>query len=197
MEYVCKVVVIGEAGVGKTALLRRYLDEEFTDTYLSTVGVDFRVKTLYLPEEQKQLKFQIWDCAGQERFRSITNSYYRGAQAILLVYDITNEKSFQQLELWLEEIRRYLSTLPPIFIVGNKIDCERKRVVSHAEVIRLRQRFWVSEVSALTGEGVNLLFEGIAKRIIAEYGDRLIRIEGSRVRLLPPVREERSKCPCI
>merc|ERR1719419_1964089 len=98
---------MGDSGVGKSCLLLRFADDSFTDSYISTIGVDFRFRTEEIDE--KTVKLQIWDTAGQERFRTITSAYYRGAHGIIIVYDVTNEESFVHVEEWLSEVDRHAS----------------------------------------------------------------------------------------
>jgi len=104
-DYFFKILLIGDSGVGKSCLLLRFADDSWTDTHISTIGVDFKIKTLQL--DGKVIKLQIWDTAGQERFRTITSSYYRGAQGIILVYDCTDQESFSNVRQWMGEIDRY------------------------------------------------------------------------------------------
>nr|CAD7587815.1 unnamed protein product [Timema genevievae] len=101
-DLLFKLLLIGDSGVGKTCILFRFSDDAFTTTFISTIGIDFKIKTVEL--RGKKIKLQIWDTAGQERFHTITTSYYRGAMGIMLVYDITNEKSFENIVKWLRNI---------------------------------------------------------------------------------------------
>lgn len=177
MEYLCKLVVIGSPGVGKTSLIRHYVDREFTESYISTIGVDFRVKVVEIP--QGNLRFQIWDTAGQERFRSITTSYYRGANVIVIVYDVTDRTGFNHVEYWLREIRQYGKN-PLIYLVANKTDLSHQRVVLTEEGQNLAQREHLEfyEVSAKTGlTHLDTLFRDIAAKIVFTYADRLVLAE--------------------
>ncbi|WBY58514.1 ras-related protein Rab-1B [Plasmodium yoelii yoelii] len=100
-----KILLIGDSGVGKSCLLLRFADDTYTDSYISTIGVDFKIKTIEI--DDKIIKLQIWDTAGQERFRTITSSYYRGAQGIIIVYDVTDRDSFNNVKNWIIEIEKY------------------------------------------------------------------------------------------
>ena len=101
-DYIFKVLLIGDSGVGKSSLLLRFADDTYTDCYISTIGVDFKIKTVELDGET--VKLQLWDTAGQERFKTITSNYYRGAHGFILVYDVTNEESFKNLKQWIVEM---------------------------------------------------------------------------------------------
>jgi len=126
-DYLFKLLLIGDSGVGKSCLLLRFADDTYTDSYISTIGVDFKIRTVDL--DTKTIKLQIWDTAGQERFRTITSSYYRGAHGIIIVYDITDKESFDNVRQWLFEIDRYASENVCKLLVGNKSDLANKRAV--------------------------------------------------------------------
>ena len=119
-------MVIGDTGVGKSCLLLRFADDTFTENYVSTIGVDFRFRTVKV--DKKTVKLQIWDTAGQERFRTITSAYYRGADGIIMVYDVTSEESYNHINDWFLEVSRYASENTCKLIVGNKTDKADKLV---------------------------------------------------------------------
>mmetsp|Transcript_29843 Transcript_29843/g.30278 ORF Transcript_29843/g.30278 Transcript_29843/m.30278 type:complete len:206 (+) Transcript_29843:133-750(+) len=127
-DHLFKLVLIGDSGVGKSCLLLRFADDAFTESYISTIGVDFRFRTVKV--EKKTVKLQIWDTAGQERFRTITSAYYRGADGIIMVYDVTNQESFEHVNDWLSEVNRYASEGTCKLLVGNKSDKGDKVVSS-------------------------------------------------------------------
>ncbi|KAG2283198.1 hypothetical protein Bca52824_054418 [Brassica carinata] len=106
-DYLFKLLLIGDSGVGKSCLLLRFADDSYLDSYISTIGVDFKIRTV--EQDGKTIKLQIWDTAGQERFRTITSSYYRGAHGIIVTYDVTDQESFNNVKQWLNEIDRYAS----------------------------------------------------------------------------------------
>mmetsp|Transcript_36033 Transcript_36033/g.59678 ORF Transcript_36033/g.59678 Transcript_36033/m.59678 type:complete len:202 (+) Transcript_36033:63-668(+) len=126
-DYVFKLVLIGDSGVGKSCLLLRFADDTYTESHISTIGVDFKIRTIQL--DGKTIKLQIWDTAGQERFRTITSSYYRGAHGIIVVYDTTDSETFEHVKTWLHEIDRYASENVNKLLVGNKSDLTSKRQV--------------------------------------------------------------------
>lgn len=119
-DYLFILVLIGDSGVGKSCLLLRFADDKFSDQYISTIGVDFKIRTIEL--DSKTIKLQIWDTAGQERFRTISSTYYRGAHGIMVVYDITNKESFNNVTRWLTEIDKYAREGVNKLLVGNKSD---------------------------------------------------------------------------
>ncbi|KAJ3349765.1 heme peroxidase [Entophlyctis luteolus] len=126
-DYLFKLLLIGDSGVGKSCLLLRFADDTYTESYISTIGVDFKIRTIEL--EGKTVKLQIWDTAGQERFRTITSSYYRGAHGIIVVYDVTDQDTFNNVKQWLQEIDRYAVEGVNKLLVGNKSDLKDKKVV--------------------------------------------------------------------
>ncbi|WMV31411.1 hypothetical protein MTR67_024796 [Solanum verrucosum] len=128
-DYLFKLLLIGDSGVGKSCLLLRFADDTYLESYISTIGVDFKIRTV--EQDGKTIKLQIWDTAGQERFRTITSSYYRGAHGIIVVYDVTDQESFNNVKQWLSEIDRYASDNVNKILVGNKADLTANRVVSY------------------------------------------------------------------
>merc|ERR1712226_1789855 len=130
-DYLFILVLIGDSNVGKSCLLLRFADDIYNESYISTIGVDFKIRTIDL--EGKTIKLQIWDTAGQERFRTISSTYYRGAHGIICVYDITKIETFHNINRWLSEIERYAKTNVSRLLVGNKKDLEKLRSVPTAE----------------------------------------------------------------
>jgi len=126
-DHLFKLLLIGDSGVGKSCLLLRFTDDTYTESYISTIGVDFKIRTIEL--DGKKIKLQIWDTAGQERFRTITSSYYRGAHGIIVVYDVTDMESFNNVKQWLNEIDRYACENVNKLLVGNKCDLVQKKAV--------------------------------------------------------------------
>ena len=126
-DYLFKILIIGDSGVGKTSILLRYVDDRYSPMHDFTIGVDFRTKIIDF--NGKRAKLYIWDTSGQERFRAITASYYRGAQGILLVYDVTNQKSFHDIKQWLQEAETHGSSKVAKVLVGNKCDLTKNKEV--------------------------------------------------------------------
>ncbi|CDW84508.1 gtpase ypt3 [Stylonychia lemnae] len=165
-DYLFKLVMIGDSRVGKTNLLMRYTKDEFDNNTVTTVGVQFARKMIQL-ENKQIVKAQIWDTAGQERYRSISNVYYRGASGALLVYDITDRKSFQNTSLWLKELRQHADNNLVVLLVGNKVDLVEKREVTKEEAAQFAedQHLAFVETSALDGNNVDLAYERVIKEI--------------------------------
>ena len=118
-DYLFKLLLIGDSGVGKTCLLFRFAENSFNPTFISTIGIDFKIQTVEI--DGKRIKLQVWDTAGQERFRTITTAYYRGAMGILLVYDVTNKKTFDNITNWLRNIEEHAAEGVEQLLVGNKV----------------------------------------------------------------------------
>jgi len=171
-DYLFKLLLIGDSGVGKTSVLFRFSDDAFNSTFISTIGIDFKIRTIELGD--KKIKLQIWDTAGQERFRTITTAYYRGAMGILLVYDITNEKSFENIKTWIKNIEQHASADVEKMILGNKCDMEDKRKISTAQGEQLAKEYNVKfmETSAMNRTNVERAFTEIASDIKQKMDSR-------------------------
>ncbi|XP_070171735.1 ras-related protein Rab-37 isoform X2 [Polyergus mexicanus] len=166
------VMLLGDSGVGKTCLLTRFRDGRFlSGNYITTVGIDFRNKVVTV--DDTPIKLQIWDTAGQERFRSVTHAYYRDAHALLLLYDVTNKTSYDNIRAWLSEIREHANEDVVIMLLGNKSDCGTERIVKREDGERLAQEYKVPfmETSAKTGLNVELAFLAVARELKARKSD--------------------------
>jgi len=166
-DYLFKLVLIGDTGVGKSCLLLRFADDAFTESYISTIGVDFRFRTVKI--ENKTFKLQIWDTAGQERFRTITSAYYRGADGIIMVYDVTDRESFEHIQDWLNEVNRYATEGTCKLLIGNKSDKEDQRTVTKEEGETYAQELQMPflETSAKSASNVEAAFLAMAQQLIA------------------------------
>ncbi|XP_014606768.1 PREDICTED: ras-related protein Rab-37-like isoform X3 [Polistes canadensis] len=167
-DFAHKTILLGDSGVGKTSLLVQFDTGNFQPgNFAATVGIGFTNKIVTVDETR--VKLQIWDTAGQERFRSVTHAYYRDAHALLLLYDVTNKTSFDNIRAWLSEIREHANEDVVIMLLGNKSDCGQERVVKKEDGERLAQEYKVPfmETSAKTGLNVELAFLAVARELKA------------------------------
>ena len=169
----CNLLIIGDATVGKTCILRRFAQDKFTSNYISTVGIDFFTKDVIL--DDKKIHIKIWDTAGQERYRSLTQGFFRKAEGIIIVYDITNEKSFNNLKFWIESIENNINSQSPkipAIIVGNKIDIlERKVDKVSAENFAKDKNYKYFEVSAKSGINIDESIKYLIKNVLEEQNE--------------------------
>ncbi|KAL5721681.1 Ras-related protein Rab-2-B [Ranunculus cassubicifolius] len=166
-NYLFKFITIGDSGIGKSCLLLGFTDKKYERIYNPTIGVEFGAQTLTI--DGKRVKLHIWDTAGQENFRSITRSYYRGVAAALLVYDVTIRSSFNHVITWLEEIKENATTSNLVItLVGNKCDISNRRVVSYEEGEQFAKKHGLGfmETSARTSENVDEVFTSTAKEVL-------------------------------
>ncbi|XP_043940541.1 ras-related protein Rab-3D [Protopterus annectens] len=196
-----KLLIIGNSSVGKTSFLFRYADDSFTSAFVSTVGIDFKVKTVC--RNEKRIKLQIWDTAGQERYRTITTAYYRGAMGFLLMYDITNQDSFHAVQDWATQIKTYSWDNAQVILVGNKCDLEDDRVVPAEEGKRLGVElgFDFFEASAKDNINVKQTFEHLVGMICEKMNESLdaspslvSNNKGATLSEKPP--QQQSGCSC-
>ncbi|KAG0837196.1 hypothetical protein G6F16_003945 [Rhizopus arrhizus] len=199
-DYLFKIIIIGDSGVGKSNLLLRYTSNEFLQDSRSTIGVEFATKTIKIGN--CTIKAQLWDTSGQERYKAITSAFYRGAVGAILVYDITRKSSFDHISQWLEELREYTEDNIPLVLVGNKVDLsDKSRAVSTEEARKyaLNSNMLFFEASAYDTTNVKLAFEAMFSQIHRELSiNKLLKKNSSRdvhalsvntantVRLRPP-----------
>ena len=163
-DYLIKLLIIGDSGVGKTCFLLRFSDDNFTASHLTTIGIDFKLKTMEI--DGKTIKLQIWDTAGQERFRTITQTYYKGAMGIILAYDCTDENSFNNIRNWVQQIKMHASDNVSKVLIGNKCDRPDKKIsTEQGEALANELGIKFFETSAKTNINVNETFKFIAKEI--------------------------------
>eukprot|EP01088_Endostelium_zonatum_P017599 TRINITY_DN5269_c0_g1_i3.p1 TRINITY_DN5269_c0_g1~~TRINITY_DN5269_c0_g1_i3.p1 ORF type:complete len:229 (+),score=60.82 TRINITY_DN5269_c0_g1_i3:53-739(+) len=198
ITYRFKYIVVGPSGVGKSSLLLRFTDQRFDPSIDLTIGVEFGTRELTVNDSL--VKIQIWDTAGQESFKSITRSYYRGAYGALLVYDITNRKSFQYLSGWLEDLRSNADNEMVIMLVGNKADMSDRREITQEEAELFVEEYQLdafSETSAKTGKSVDDVFIGTAEAILkkikqGKIGGEKLDPSAQKEIIQPGITEERS-----
>ena len=174
-----KILILGDSTVGKTCFLTRYTDNTFQEEYLASIGMDYKIKS-YEKEDGNSIKLYIWDTAGQDRFRSITRNYYKGADGIILIYDITNEESFNNVKHWINSIKEEAPDKVVIILVGNKVDDEENRKIKKENGEKISQEFKLPffECSAKADINVNSAFEALIKKLIEinpkdKSGDKL------------------------
>ena len=170
-DCVYKVLLLGDSTVGKTCFLLKYTDKVFKEVHMTTVGLDYRLKNMTL-KNGKTVKLQIWDTAGQDRFRSITKNYYKGAHGIIVIYDITSFATFDNVKNWISQIREEVSSNVVIYIAGNKSDLEEQRKVQTEEGKNLAEEYGFPfvETSAKDGTNINEAFEDMVERIDSVFG---------------------------
>ncbi|XP_060056674.1 ras-related protein Rab-12 [Erinaceus europaeus] len=177
-DFKLQVIIIGSRGVGKTSLMERFTDDTFCEACKSTVGVDFKIKTVEL--RGKKIRLQIWDTAGQERFNSITSAYYRSAKGIILVYDITKKETFDDLPKWMKMIDKYASEDAELLLVGNKLDCETDREITRQQGEKFAQQITgmrFCEASAKDNFNVDEIFLKLVDDILKKMPLEVLRSE--------------------
>ena len=164
-DFLFKVVVIGDSGVGKSCLLIRFAEDKFSEEHVSTIGVDFTNRTVEIGDDL--VKLQLWDTAGQERFRTVTSTYYRGAQGIVVIFDVTERRSFETVRAWVEDVDKWASSGTVRILVGNKTDLHDARQVPTEEGEQLAEelRMKYYETSARENYNVEEAFLGLAGEI--------------------------------
>eukprot|EP01114_Cavostelium_apophysatum_P009677 TRINITY_DN2290_c0_g1_i4.p1 TRINITY_DN2290_c0_g1~~TRINITY_DN2290_c0_g1_i4.p1 ORF type:complete len:204 (+),score=30.46 TRINITY_DN2290_c0_g1_i4:53-664(+) len=195
-DFFFKILVVGDSGVGKSCLLLRFVDNTYTDAHIATIGVDFKIRTIEL--DGKVVKLQIWDTAGQERFRTITSSYYRGSQGIMIVYDTTSKKSFDNTRRWLEDIDHYAGENIGLIkvIVGNKCDLTSERQVDDHDAMEFADSYGLlfCETSAKAGYNVENAFVQLATAIkrrmtsVVNSAEKTVKVDGTK--------SKKSDCKC-
>jgi small GTP-binding protein len=167
-QFIFKIILIGDSNIGKTSLINRYINRNFTEKYICTIGVDFMMKTII--HESCRIKLQIWDTAGMEKYKQITVSYYRGAQAAIVCFDLTNMSTFKSVKRWIDDFNQNQPTGKLIIIVGNKSDLVEEREVSKEEIDKFIEMngYIYFECSARQGEGIDEMFLQLAKRLYEE-----------------------------
>ncbi|XP_031572209.1 ras-related protein Rab-35-like [Actinia tenebrosa] len=166
-DHLFKLLIIGDSGVGKSSLLLRFADNMFSGSYITTIGVDFKIRTITIDGEK--VKLQIWDTAGQERFRTITSTYYRGTHGVIVVYDVTSADTFVNVKRWLHEIDQNCDDVTRI-LVGNKNDCPERKVVETQDAQKFGEQMniQVFETSAKENINVEEIFNAITKMVLKQ-----------------------------
>lgn len=162
-----KILILGDSKVGKSCFLTRYADKTFQEDYLSTIGMDYKIKNYEL-ENGDIIKLYIWDTAGQDRFRSITSNYYKGADGIILIYDITKQETFNNVRNWITSIKEEAPAKVVLILVGNKVDDEKNRAVPQSEGEKIADEYNLPflECSAKSDINVTETFDVLVKKIV-------------------------------
>ena len=185
-NYIIKLLTLGETEVGKTSIVLRYSDDKFHESKIATIGIDFKIKMIKKGNEK--IKVSIYDTAGQERFKNIVKHYYKGANGVLLIFDITKRDTFEKLDYWLTDLQENSDNLDNLFIylIGNKMDLEAERKVSTEEANKFAQENNLSyiEVSAKTGFNIKKLFDETIKRTL----EKIITFEKKEMNLNDSIR---------
>ena len=163
-DAMMKILLVGDSGVGKSCLLVRFVEDRFNPSFITTIGIDFKIKTVDI--NGKKVKLQLWDTAGQERFRTITTAYYRGAMGIVMVYDVTDERTYANIKQWYKTVTEHSNDDAQILLVGNKSDMDT-RVISYEQGESLAEELNIPfmESSAKDNANVNEVFFTLGRLI--------------------------------
>ena len=180
-DLVFKILLLGDSEVGKSCFLMRYSENVFIENYITTIGLDYKLKTVKL-DTGKTIKVQLWDTAGQDKYRTIAKNYYKGSHGILLLYDITKQSSFDNIREWVRDIKEEVNEKAILFLIGNKIDMEDQRKIPKEKGVELAEEFKIPffEASAKSGENVDEVFKALYNKICEIYGD-LERERGTKL----------------
>lgn len=182
VDYIFKIILMGDGGVGKSSLMKRFCQNHFDINSRTTLGIEFMYKNIKI--DNKTIKCQIWDTAGQERFRSVTSAYYRGAVGGLMVYDMTNKKSFENIQRWVNEMQNHSDPNLQVMLVGNKLDLRKYSSVSTNEGKDLAEKLNYSfmETSALDATNVEKCVDQVVKNIYQEIISQSVKSQGEMKR---------------
>ena len=172
-DYNSKILLIGDSSVGKTSIMMRFVDDKFSPSFITTIGIDFVAKIIN--SSNRKVKLQIWDTAGQERFRTITTSYFKNANIIVIVYDVCDESTFNNIKYWMDTIKNSSYDCTGVMLVGNKIDMESSRQINYKDGFDLAQKYNIPffECSAKKGINIDSIFEEAAKIHIVNFNKSL------------------------
>ena len=170
----CQLLIIGDSMVGKTSILSKYSSKTFNENYLATVGLDFFTKDEIIND--KMIRIKIWDTAGQERYKALTRCFFQKAQGVIIVFDVTNQKTFSDLQYWIESMNSHLYDdidSIPVIIIGNKIDLPKRIVTKEiAEQYAKEKNYNYYETSAKTGDGIDVAIKELARKVINNGGKK-------------------------
>ena len=178
-----KIILLGEAGVGKSSIIRKFITNEFKSIYQATIGVEFKTKDIYIGNSYS-VKLNIWDTCGQEKFRAITRQYYNNTNGVFLVYDLSDKNSFEKLNVWLNDIKDNMSNDVVLFLIGNKLDIKDRdiSISEEGKIFANKNKIPYYEISAKNGTGIYNIFEKISKHIIEQIkAQRMIKEEQNKL----------------
>lgn len=202
-DYVYKIIILGDSGVGKSNIVNQFVNGTFKDQNQTTIGIDFQIKQFNIDNDN--IRIQIWDTAGQERFRCITRSYYQSVAGIILVFDLTRRSTFINITNWLSEIKKNIDNMAGIetILIGNKSDLEN-REVSEYDITRLQEEYDLPyiETSAKTYNNIDEMFRELVSRVHRHkkciYSSKKINKDDDEIlKLLETTKSNKSKCDCI
>jgi len=204
-DVLAKSIIIGDSSVGKTSLLYRYIEQDWNPHYIATIGVDFKVMTF--EHKGKVVKLQLWDTAGQDRFRTITHTYYRGAHGVMMVFALDDRESFDNLSTWISDVQRFAAAGIPVVLVGNKADCAPSAVQVHddeAQALAESLGGVYMKTSARENKGVDEAFTQLLNRCVTHRMALLAKVDEVRprgaVNLKRAAEREQARkkgnCPC-
>ena len=164
-EY--KIILVGDPGVGKTSIMTKFVSNEFQNTYLSTIGVEFKSKEIHI-NNNTCARLKIWDTCGQEKFRAITRQYFKNSEGVFVVFDLTNKETIKKLDIWMKDIKDNIDNDYFIFLIGNKSDVKERdlTIAEEAKQFAINKKINYYEVSAKTGSGIYNIFEKMASKLI-------------------------------
>ena len=168
-DFLMKLILVGDSGVGKTNILSKYLKNNFDPDSKATVGVEFGTKNIEI--DNKKIKVQIWDTAGQERYKSITSTYYKGAKGAFIVYDITRKSTFDNIDKWIGDLKNNGDENMIVYLVGNKSDLNDMREVRKDEAMTKSEKYNIafSETSALYGDNIHKIFQDLMEKVYINF----------------------------
>ena len=170
-EY--KIILVGDPGVGKTSIMTKFVSNEFQNTYLSTIGVEFKSKEIHI-NNNTCARLKIWDTCGQEKFRAITRQYFKNSEGVFVVFDLTNKETTKKLDIWMKDIKDNIDNDYFIFLIGNKSDIKDRdlTIAEEAKQFAINKKINYYEVSAKTGSGIYNIFEKMASKLINKKKNR-------------------------
>ncbi|CAF1177640.1 unnamed protein product [Rotaria sordida] len=180
-DYLFKILIIGDSGVGKTTILQRFAQDYFSTEYVATIGVDFQIRTLDI--DSKRCKLQVWDTAGQDRFKCVVSSFYRNANGVIICFDLTDLESFRNVNNWFEEVKRYCPEQTPIFLIGTKSDLKTRRMVTDDMIKNYTEKNRLSylETSSKTNENVEKCFVDFTQNLVAHTNEMEMVYKKNRI----------------